>query len=73
MVQAEGSLSVEGVPLQVSSEGLTADLPPDAAKKAGDSGYLKKLLRRHQLVNLKKEAERLVLVVDPLYYEGRGP
>ena len=67
VLQAEGSLNVEGVPLQANSEGLTADLPADAAKKVGDSAYLKKLLRRYQLVNLKKEAERLVLVVDPLY------
>ena len=67
MLQAEGGLSIEGVPLQAGPEGLTADLPPDAAKKAGDVAYLKKLLKRYQLVNLKKEAERFVLVVDPLY------
>ena len=67
VLQAEGGLGIEGVPLQAGSEGLTADLPADAAKKAGDVAYLKNLLRRHQLVNLKKEAERLVLVVDPLY------
>ena len=34
VIQAEGSLNVEGVPLQAASEGLTADLPAEAAKKA---------------------------------------
>ena len=67
MAQAEGSLSVEGVPLQAGTDSLTADLPADAAKKVDDIAYLKKLLRRQQPVNLKKDGERLVLVVEPLY------
>jgi hypothetical protein len=67
VVQAEGSLNIEGAPLQAASEGLTADLPAEAAKKLGDNAYLKKLLRRHQLVTVRKEPDRLVLVVEPLY------
>ena len=67
VIQAEGSLSVEGVPLQASTEVLTADLPAEAAKKLGDNAYLKKLLRRDQLVTVRKEPDRFVLVVEPLY------
>ena len=67
VIQAEGSLNVEGVPLQAASEGLTADLPAEAAKKADDAAYLKKLLRRYQLVTVRKEPDRIVLVVEPLY------
>jgi len=67
VIQAEGSLNVEGVALQAASEGLTADVPAETAKKVGDNAYLKKLLRRHQLVTVKKEPDRLVLVVEPLY------
>ncbi len=67
VIQAEGSLSVEGVPLQEAPEGLTADVPAEAAKKIGDNATLKKLLRRYQLVTVRKEPDRLVLVVDPLY------
>ena len=67
VVQAEGSLNIEGAPLQAASEGLTADLPAEAAKRLADNAYLKKLLKRHQLVTVRKEPERLVLVVDPLY------
>ncbi len=67
VIQAEGSLSVEGVRLQAATEGLTADLPADAAKKLGDNAYLKKLLRRYQLVTVRREPDRLVLVVEPLY------
>ena len=67
VVQAEGSLNIEGAPLQAASEGLTADLPAEAAKRLADNAYLKKLLRRHQLVTVRKEPERLVLVVEPLY------
>jgi len=67
VIQAEGSLSVEGVALQAAPEGLTADVPAEAAKKVGDNAYLKKLLRRYQLVTVKKEPDRLVLVVEPLY------
>jgi hypothetical protein len=67
VVQAEGSLNIEGVPLQAASEGLTADLPAEAAKKLADNAYLKKLLRRYQLVTVRKEPERFVLIVDPLY------
>ena len=67
VIQAEGSLNIEGAPLQAASEGLTADLPAEAAKKASDAAYLKKLLRRYQLVTVRKEPDRLVLVVEPLY------
>ena len=67
IVQAEGSLNIEGAPLQAAPEGLTADLPAEAAKRLADNANLKKLLRRHQLVTVRKEPERLVLVVEPLY------
>ena len=67
VIQAEGSLNIEGVALQAASEGLTADLPAEAAKKADDAAYLKKLLRRYQLVTVRKEPDRIVLVVEPLY------
>jgi len=67
VVQAEGSLNIEGAPLQAASEGLIADLPVEAAKRLADNAYLKKLLRRHQLVTVRKEPERFVLVVEPLY------
>ncbi len=67
VIQAEGSLNIEGVPLQAAAEGLTADLPAEAAKKASDAAYLKKLLRRYQLVTVRKDPDRFVLVVEPLY------
>ena len=53
--------------MQAASEGLTADLPAEAAKKARDAAYLKKLLRRYQLVTVRQDPDRLVLVVEPLY------
>ncbi len=53
--------------MQVAPEGLTADIPAEAFKKVADTAYLKKLLRRHQLVNFRQDGDRLVLVVEPLY------
>ena len=72
VIQAEGNLNIDGVPLQVTSDGLAADLPPDSAKKLGDGAYLKKLLRRYQLLVVKKDTDRVVLVVDPLYVHAEG-
>ncbi len=54
--------------MTATSEGLTADLPAAAAKKLSDPAYLKKLLRRYQLIlPIKTEADHIVTVVAPLY------
>jgi len=67
VIQAEGNLSIDGAPLQITSEVLTADVPAEAGKNAGDVVYLRKILRRHQLITVKKDGDRITLVVDPLY------
>jgi hypothetical protein len=67
VLKAEETLNIEGTPLSVAMDGLAADLKEEAFNKANDEEYLKRLFRRHQILNVKKDPSRLLLTVEPLY------
>ncbi len=67
VLKAEGSLIVEGVPLQPAADGLAADLPEEAFQKASKADYLKRLLKRDGVIAVKNDNGRFVLTIDPLY------
>jgi hypothetical protein len=70
IVKAEGDISVEGVPLTLTPEGLAASLPAEALQKANDPDYWQRLFRHHRIVSVKNQPDRVVLTVEPLYIKA---
>ncbi len=66
-LQAEGGLTMEGVKLRAASDGLAADLPEEAFQRASDPANIAKLFRQHRVLSAKREGERMLLTVEPLY------
>ncbi len=66
-LQAEGGLTIEGVQLQATSDGLAVDMPEDAFQRASDPANLTKMFRQHRILSAKPQGERILLTVEPLY------
>jgi hypothetical protein len=67
VLQAEGGVTFEGAQFASERDGLAAELPSDAFRRASDSATLTKVFHQHRVLAVKQQAENVLLTVEPLY------
>ncbi|MBI4725319.1 MAG: hypothetical protein HY765_10170 [Rhodomicrobium sp.] len=67
VLEAEESVRIEGVPLSLTPEGLSAELQEAVIQRAGNLEALQKLFPHHELTAVKVQESRFLLTAEPLY------
>ncbi len=67
VLEAEGSIRIEGAEVKAADGTLIADLPEDIFARANTAEALRRLFRYHQISTVTIEASRSVLTAEPLF------
>ncbi len=73
ILKAEGSVSIEGVTLTATAEGLAAELPEAVFARWNTAQALQKLFPHYLVLGVKAEELRTIITAEPLPARKTGP
>jgi len=73
ILEAEGSIKIEGVPLTATTEGLAAELPDEVFARWNTPEALPKLFPHYQVLAVKAGEARTVVTAEPMQARKTGP
>ncbi len=73
ILKAEGSISIEGVALTATEEGLAAELPEEVFARSNTAQALQKLFPHYVVLGVKAEESRTIITAEPLLADKAGP